>query len=256
VGNDTLARMRSFAITYPQLLNQAIAADWSEAALARLRRDHELAEAMSDGLYRAQGVPFLCHLVRTASIVLAEGQPPAVVSAALLHAAYLLHAFEGSRRVRRRERHRGELRAAVGAEVEELIWEYDRLPWYRAEALERHLAELPGCTQRRRQLLVMRLANELEDRMDRAMAYTARDRQQRRAAAAPLMAKLAEALGHPELAAELALADAEAARFHAPEAVVLAHREGYERRRHHLWERHPLHHRLRAWWRRRLGKRR
>jgi len=88
------------------------------------------------------------------------------------------------------------------------------------------------------------------------MAYTARDRQQRRAAAAPLMTKLAEALGHPELAAELALADAEAARFHAPEAVVLAPREGYERRRHHLWERHPLHHRLRAWWRRRLGKRR
>lgn len=252
--NDTLTRMRSFAITYPQLVNQALAADWNEPELARLRRHHELAEAMSDGLYRAQGVPFLCHLVRTASIVLAEGQPQPVVSAALLHAAYMLHAFEGSRRVRRRARHRRELRAAVGGDVEELIWEYDHLPWYRAETLERHLAGLPGSSQRVRQLLLLRLANELEDRMDRAMAYTARDRRGRRAAAAPILTKLAEALGHPELAAELAFVEAEDASFAAPDALILAHREGYERPRGHLWERSPVRQRLRTWWRRVRGK--
>jgi len=246
--------MRYFAITYPQLMNQAIAAAWQDEALARLRRSHEFAEEMSDGLYRAQGVPFLCHLVRTASIVLAEGQPTAVVSAALLHAAYLLHAFEGSRRVRRRKRHRAEVRQAVGVEVEELIWEYNRLPWYRADALQTHLAEHAHYPESMRRLLLLRLANELEDRMDRAMAYTPRDRQRLRAVSDSLMPKLAEVLGHRELAAELAEAQAAAASFEPPEAAILAHREGYERRRRHLWERSPVGQRLRSWSRHLPGK--
>jgi (p)ppGpp synthase/HD superfamily hydrolase len=253
-GKDNLGRMRCFAITYPQLMNQAIAAGWREDALAHLRRAHEFAEEMSDGLYRAQGVPFLCHLIRTASIALAESQPPAVVSAALLHAAYLLHAFDGSRRVRRRKRHRGEMKQAVGAEVEELIWEYNRLPWYRVEALQTHLAEHAHYPDAKRRLLLLRLANELEDRMDRAIAYTARERQRRRAAADSLMTTLAEALGHRELAAELAAANAANASFEAPDALILAHLEGYERRRHHLWERHPVRQRLRSWSRRLRGK--
>jgi hypothetical protein len=67
--------MRSFALTYPQLMNQAIAAALDTEAVVRLRATYELAERFADGVYRPQGEPFLCHLVRTASIVLAEGQP-------------------------------------------------------------------------------------------------------------------------------------------------------------------------------------
>jgi hypothetical protein len=128
--------MRSFALTYPQLMNQAIAAALDTEAVVRLRATYELAERFADGVYRPQGEPFLCHLVRTASIVLAEGQPLPVVQAALLHAAYSLR-----RRVGAGNEHgsrRAWLQKAASPEVEQLVFAYDQLPWNSSTQLKRH----------------------------------------------------------------------------------------------------------------------
>lgn len=64
--------MSRYALTYPQLMNQALSCDLSDSELLQLHRAHEFAQLFADGIYRAQGVPLLSHLVRTASILLAE----------------------------------------------------------------------------------------------------------------------------------------------------------------------------------------
>ena len=85
--------IRPYALTYPQLMNQGIAQGLREEELARLRQAYNVAEQFAAGFYRGQGVPFICHLVRTASIVLAERQPIEAVVASMLHAAYLMPRF-------------------------------------------------------------------------------------------------------------------------------------------------------------------
>ena len=127
----------ALALTYPQLMNQAIAAAVDADALVRLRATYELAERLADGVYRPQGEPLLCHLVRTASIVLAEDQPLPVVQAALLHAAYSLRARVGE--ANEHGSRRAWLRTAAGPEVEQLVFAYDQLPWNSSAQLKRHV---------------------------------------------------------------------------------------------------------------------
>jgi len=163
--------IRSFALTYPQFMNQAWAQGMDEQAISRLRSAYDLAEKWFDGFYRGQGTPFICHLVRTSSIVLAERQPIDVVIASLLHAAYLLGQFQDGREKRASPKQRTKLRQAVGAEVEEIVWDYHHLPWHSAKALNHHLEKFSTYEEKARRLLVMRLSNELEDYLDLAMVY-------------------------------------------------------------------------------------
>ena len=161
--------MRSFALTYPQLMNQAIAVALDTEALVRLRATYELGERLADGVYRPQGEPFLCHLVRTASIVLAEGQPLPVVQAALLHAAYSLRRRVGD--ANSRGSRRAWLQKAAGPEVEQLVFAYDQLPWNASAQLKRHVEGFARYDQTTRRVVLLRLANELEDHLDRSAAY-------------------------------------------------------------------------------------
>ena len=62
--------MTNYALTYPQLICQARDQGVDPEGLRRLRETYAFVERMVDGLYRAQGVPFSCHLVRAASIAL------------------------------------------------------------------------------------------------------------------------------------------------------------------------------------------
>ncbi len=154
--------MRDFALTYPQLMNQALGQGFDEPSLGRLRAAYDFALKFFDGFYRAQGVPFICHLVRTASIVLAEKQAPEAVMAALLHSAYMFGA-PASRRA--------QLKQKAGEAVESLVSAYTEFPWRAEKTVQTHLEKLPGYSLQTRQVLVMRLANELEDHLDEAMVY-------------------------------------------------------------------------------------
>ena len=100
-------------------------------------------------------------------------------------------------------RSRAEVRAAAGPEVEALVLRYTQLPWT-AEAL-RAGPELD------RRVLVMRLANELEDLVDLAGAYS------RKTSIGAAAVALATALELPALAEALARAarDGETARLPA-----------------------------------------
>jgi hypothetical protein len=217
--------MRSFALTYPQLMNQAIAAGVDAEALARLRNTHALAEQLADGIYRPQGEPLLCHLVRTASIVLQEHQPLPVVQAMLLHAAYSLRRRAGS--AGERGSQRAQLRRAAGPEVEALVFAYDQLPWNSATRLERHVERFGGYDQTTRWVVLMRLANELEDHLDRSAAYASTDFARRRLQGRDGCLALARAAGSPTLVSELAEAFDGQLDPPLPAAVVVGRDQGY-----------------------------
>ncbi|MEB4208903.1 DUF6817 domain-containing protein [Mycobacterium sp. 94-17] len=216
-------------------MNQAIACGMDAEALCRLKAAHDLAAQLTFGMHRSQGVPFLCHLTGTASIALGEDAPVDAVAAALLHAAYILHAFDGSDR-RVRPAQRSLLAREVGAGAERLVWEYHHLPWGTARALDAHLAGLATAPPAARQLLLLRLANELEDHLDLAGAYANPARARERAAElGGRVVELARRLGHPLLAADLEDAYAGHAAASLPDVVMADRRLSAAGRRH--WSR-------------------
>ena len=239
--------IRPYALTYPQLMNQALAQGSPEPDLARLSSACGHAEGFLDGMYRGQGVPFLCHSVRTASIVLTECQPTDVVIASLLHAVYMMGMFSDREVGNPTPHHREEVRRAAGEAVEQWIIDYDRLPWREAGAVAAHVRQLPSYPERTRRLLTMRLANELEDYLDGALAFRGGDPLRERAAAGRREAAgLATALGLDRLAGELR---------EAMEAAGQAHPPGWARRQPCFAYEHPAHKRLRVGWRQRLRSR-
>ncbi len=117
------ASLPPLAQTHLQLLARARELGWGEGEVARLQGAHQCAMALFAGRFRASGVPFQHHLVRTAAIALELGAPPRVVAAALLHSAYTHGDFGGLRRAPTRTR-REQVRRAVGADCERLVHAY------------------------------------------------------------------------------------------------------------------------------------
>ena len=197
-------KVRTFALTYPQLMNQAIRLKLADQDLIRLRKAYELSERWFDGLYRGQHVPFICHLVRTASILLEEKLSVEVVLAGLVHAVYAVGCFKDFRHGKATSDHRVEVRDELGEEVEQLIFDYDKFPWYRKDCIESHMDQFANYNLREKNLLLMRLANELEDYLDYGMAYRAVFPYREKVVAyGNLAIELANRLGHSQLADEL-----------------------------------------------------
>ena len=229
--------MKQFAMTYPQLMNQAIDAGLSNHDLEQLAKAHQFACKLSDGIYRAQGVPLLCHLVRTASIILDENKPIHVVIAMLLHASYTISFFKGSCRQRLRLSHRKLIQSEFGHEVENLIRRYTELEWYSSEAIDEHIKQLDKYSTEMREVLLMRLANETEDYLDKAMAFTCSDRKENRINAyGTQCVELASCLGASKLADHLSGICMAYENIHLPEEVMLNERAGYELPRKRWWQ--------------------
>jgi hypothetical protein len=160
-----------FAMTYPQLMNQAIRAGFNEKDLTSLRKAYEFAECLFDGFYRAQRTPFINHLVRTASIVMNEKKDMDLAIASLLHAVYEIGQFSDGIEGKETETHRTIVRAVAGASAEDLIYQYQKLPWHCVEGIPTHLKNLDLYDSSLRSVILIRLANELEDHLDLAMSY-------------------------------------------------------------------------------------
>jgi (p)ppGpp synthase/HD superfamily hydrolase len=158
--------MRTFAMTYPQLVMQAMAARLDELSLRRLRDAYDVVASVTEGVYGPAGTPAVCRIVRTASIVLAEGQPLEVVLAALLQADDGGSVVTGPRRWLARRAQRRFLAALAGSSVDALVFEYRQLPWHSRVAVADHLEHLASYASSTRQALVMRLASELDAHLD------------------------------------------------------------------------------------------
>jgi (p)ppGpp synthase/HD superfamily hydrolase len=162
--------MREYAITYQQLVRQASLQGFSDSDLARLKTGYSLAMRLTDGLYRKQMVPFICHLVRTSSIVMHETRETTPILASMLHAVFFLHVFADSTYRGPRSADRRFLRRELGEEVDRLIEDYSQFGFGETEAAF-WASTTNELDARMRRLLMMRLADELEDHLDAAEAF-------------------------------------------------------------------------------------
>ncbi len=195
--------MTPFAQTNIQLYAQLQTLGYPEADLARIRSAYDLAVSLFPGLYRACGKPFTSHLVGTASILASERASVEVVCAGLIHAAYALGDF-GNGLLGISEAKRSKLRAAVGGETEALVARYTTLPWGQdiAPQIATTAAALPPLD---RDVVLMRLANELEDLIDWGALYkpVSDHRQPELARSLAVWVATAKALGRESLATRL-----------------------------------------------------
>jgi (p)ppGpp synthase/HD superfamily hydrolase len=193
----------AYAQTCLQLFNQMRHAGYSPEELAITRRAYDLAMQLFTSEYRGSGKPLLSHLVGTASVLVSLQARVPLVACAVLHAAYLFGEFGDGRR-RSSPAKRKIVRQAVGTEVEELITAYDELRWEPAIVPQIH-ARVASMTPTERDVLLVRLANELEDHLDLGVLYcgNADDRRAAIRSWLGLSVDMAHGLGQPALAAEL-----------------------------------------------------
>ena len=224
-----------YALTYPQLMRQAHERGVDHASLLRPRDAYEIAERLADGIYQPQGMPFLCHLVRTASIVLEQDQGIDVAVAAMLHAVYRLDRHDQSTRRASRPAHRRYLSRRVGPEAEAIVWAFEEVRWTPREVAchRERLATSPPAV---RKALVIYIANALENRLDMSMAFGAKLAKGTTGGGVwPGLPALARELGVPRLADQLIAVDDETGRWSLPPELVRQHLRAYELPSHLLW---------------------
>lgn len=190
-----------YAQTNVQLFEQMLAAGFSTEDVELTSKAHELAVRLLHGLFRPEGEHFVTHLVGTASILVRYEARLPIVLAGLLHAVYDFGEFGGLRRgftPRRRKL----VRDVVGDETEGIVHRYTCYPWTMpvVESLPGRITEL---SQEERELVLMRLANELEEGADVSLLYCPPEARQHRAHHLGLSIPVAEAMGLTAMAAEL-----------------------------------------------------
>ena len=196
--------MTRYAQTNLELYAQVRAEGYDEAAQEAMLHAYSLAMRLFAGLHRASGKVFLAHLVGTASVLVEARARPPVVVAGLLHAAYTHGEFGDGGRGTTTSIKRTHVATVVGEECEGLIARYTGFRW-RCEALSELRATLSGLGGVDRDVVLMRLANELDDHFDLGILYYA-DAERRLEFLEPLAVcvDLARDLGHHRLADALA----------------------------------------------------
>jgi hypothetical protein len=185
------------AQTNLQLYNQLVANSWSTEDLARVRTAYDFADRMFVGVRRASGKAFIAHLVGTASVVADVDGRPDVVLAALLHSVYT----GGASEISRKAPSRSTIRRVAGTATEALVYEYATRPWGPGPFADAS-ANVATFDRARRDVLLLRLANEVDERADLGTRYADKGTFLRDGDdALPPMAALADQLECPKLAA-------------------------------------------------------
>jgi (p)ppGpp synthase/HD superfamily hydrolase len=187
-----------------RLYNDLFARGYPDEDMHGLRAAYDLSTRLFTSCFRGSGKPFLAHVVGTAGILGVLQAPGPVVAAGLLHAAYT-HGDFGDGRTGMSDAKRAHVRQTAGEEVEALVARYTTLAW--GESAVRALCgRVSTLSANDRAVLLMRLANELEDHLDLGITYCGDAEHRRRLIRAWLhvCVTLAEELGHPELGRALA----------------------------------------------------
>lgn len=145
-----------------QLYRSMLSLGYDEAALELANRAYLFAARQTCTLLRGSGKPFSCHLVGTAGILIEAGQDADSIGAALLHAMYQDRTpFPSGRDL---EQRRDYIRQNFGEGVESLVHDYHHFEVARLDQFsDKQLRE-------RRTVVLMRLADEIEDLLDHGIA--------------------------------------------------------------------------------------
>ena len=196
-------RTHVYAQNNLQLFSQLFQLGYSHPEITYIVEAYHLATQLFTCLYRPSYKCFVSHLVSTASILSTLRAPVNLIAAGLLHAAYFRGGF-GEDHKGISESKRNQMRSVVGPETEAYIARYLTLPWTPSmiSSLQRDTAQLSDID---RNVVILRLANELEDHLDLAILYgpSTEKRIERINRIGHLLIDLAEKLGAPVLGKEL-----------------------------------------------------
>ncbi len=189
-----------YAQTNIQLLNQLHFAGYSEKEISYIRDIYEFGMQLFNNRFRGSGKYFLAHLVGTASILVSLRTSINVIAAGLLHAAYIYGEFgTGVTGITPEKQER--VRYYLGSQTEELIARYTFLKWNRTTIplIYRRINRLESVE---RDVLLIRLANELEDHLDVGVLYCGNFEYRREyiKSSLYLSVDMARQLGFPSLA--------------------------------------------------------
>jgi (p)ppGpp synthase/HD superfamily hydrolase len=189
--------------TNVQLFRQMVACGYSAEDVAAISRAYAFGASLFSGRYRSCGKPFVCHLVGTAAILVWLRAPVASVVCGLLHAAYQEGDF-GNFAYGMLDQKRRRLRNAIGAEAEDLVAAYT-VSSRTGPALIKTHRRFGELTDRERTILLVQLANELDDYRETVALYArnADFRQDNIRLSGKHQVELADMLGFPELAEAL-----------------------------------------------------
>jgi (p)ppGpp synthase/HD superfamily hydrolase len=195
--------MKHYAQTIVQLLTQLCNNGYSKADLELVTSAYRLAAELFTGLYRPSGKTFISHLAGTASILCELHVSGELIATGLLHAAYehgdfctLMKGISPGKRSR--------LHRELGGEVENYVARYTALRWTETTIASIY-EKFRTFDQIERDVLLVRLANELDDLSDLGVRYCNSSSLacQHYSRIAPLMIDMADQIGFPRLACEL-----------------------------------------------------
>jgi len=222
-----MSHSHQYAQTNLQLYAQLCELNFPGESLAAMRQAYELASRLFSGRYRANGKPFIAHLVGTASILAAYGADSKIAIAGMLHAAYLQGQFGDGKSGITANRTRL-IRRYVGNEVAELMAEYTRLPWENQvlDEFQSSPERLSSCNP---DIIFIRLANDLEDHLDQGMLYCHKPVKglPNDGAGEPVIVNIARQLGYHNLAAELAAVYREERQTQVPEELCIERKSSF-----------------------------
>lgn len=194
--------MHSYAQTNLQLFTQLRRDGYSNTELGCIFNAYKLVICLFTGCFRPSGKTFIAHLVGTASILSYLHVPASVVAAGLLHAAYANGDF-GDGKTGISDARREQVRRTVGHQVEEYVSRYTALQW-NEQTIPAICDHFGALGQIDRSVLLIRLANELEEYLDLGILYCEEARYQEYInSSRHLMVGMAEKLGFPALTIEL-----------------------------------------------------
>jgi (p)ppGpp synthase/HD superfamily hydrolase len=191
------------AQTIVQLFAQLERQHYEREDMLRVHRAYALAVSLCTCHYRSSGRAVIDHSLGVASILAALGTDPALVTAGVIHDAYL-HGDFGTWRKKIGSDKRARVRDAAGSAAEEIVHQYswtDRNP-QTIPAMRDRIGMLNGM---QRDLLLLRLADLLDIYGEADAQYCANVAKRREVArtSGPGIAIVAGELGFPALAAAL-----------------------------------------------------
>lgn len=215
------------AQTHLQLFQQMRSRGYTAAELAIAAKAYLVATKLFANRFRPCGRPFVAHLVGAGAILAWLKAPIHMVVAELLHAAYQEGDFPNSL-AGMTARKRKELSAAIGAEAEALVAAYTLGSRSLTGLLASH-ARFNGMSPFERDVLLMQLANELDDYRDFAgnLAANAAERIAVIQQCGRQQVEMAEWLGRPELAQALRETYADSIAAVVPTQLVSDFANGY-----------------------------
>lgn len=190
--------MNQYAQTNIQLFNQLQKLGYASSELKRVANAFKFAMQIFTGMFRASGKTFIAHLVGTASILAHLQAPCKLIITGLLHAAYS-HGDFGTGQIGITKAKKNQLVQVVGEEIEDYIARFTTLDW-NTQVMAITCEQVATLNMIERDILLVRLANELEERLDLGILYCGDFKHQIYAERDYLLPEIAIKIGYPALA--------------------------------------------------------